>query len=189
MGLWLRHVPGGLANVHENYWVVGVSDVALDQRKCKLLRLVKKVPGESRPSNPESLADERGHIRIWLAPEMGFLPLREETYFSKNRLWAKIEYVYQKHGEVWVPKTMKLAKVGRRLGEQTTQLVLSDIRVNREIDDDVFRFRFPPGTLVNDNVAGIVYRVGEEPAGQEDLGLQEGLPAKVAEEARPPLDE
>jgi hypothetical protein len=117
--------------------------------------------------------------KVWLAHEKGFLPLKFEFkagdpthgYLFEQRVVDEIASVATDLGVFWYPTKAHRSLRLRNGEESTNELNVTAFVPNVPVARESCRVDFPPGTRINDYIAGILYRTGEI-AEADLLGLE-----------------
>jgi len=113
---------------------------------------------------------ERHKRRIWVDPVRGFAVLKIEEYSPfDNQLSYLLEMgEFKNYGEdIWLP-SKAVGTLFLPLSEKKREpalvriLEITDMKVNEEIDDEVFNPNLPKGTYVYEVHTGRFYQVGKE---------------------------
>ncbi|RMG41840.1 MAG: DUF1573 domain-containing protein, partial [Planctomycetota bacterium] len=98
----------------------------------------------------------------------GIITAAETSGLSKERKrvpWMRLVYDYERTEDgFWVPR--RVAQVAL-LMKVVHLSKFRDIKINPPVTDATFRIEFPPGCLVDDEIAQRSYYVGEDPANQQ----------------------
>jgi hypothetical protein len=105
------------------------------------------------------IANKEGIIlnKLWVAHECGMLPLK----YDHNIIGIEVEQVAESNG-IWYPVKAYRIQDTERTGRVKYELTVHKFVPNVKVDDSTFRFDFPNGTRVFDEVLGIVYVVEGE---------------------------
>lgn len=128
---------------------------------------------------------EGGHIRIWLAHDKGFLPLKYEKVvdgrFRDERVVQEIASVETETGLVWFPIKAERTVFSPSVGTVKTALAATKFIPNVPVSDEMFRVRFPVGAHVLDRIRDIDYvmGIGADASAELDLLDSEGIAAKT----------
>jgi hypothetical protein len=99
--------------------------------------------------------------KIWVAHECGMLPLKYERNVNGRINGIEVEQVAESNG-IWYPVKAYRIQDTERTGRVKYELIVHKFVPNVKVDDETFRFDFPNGTMVDDQVLGIDYVVGAE---------------------------
>lgn len=116
-----------------------------------------------------------GERRIWIAPSEGFAPIRDELrkVAGERQIVYRVEILETQKIDGFTRSWPKRARItyGNKDAEDTVEeYEITALEINREIDDEVFAFKFPFGTQVEDRVMGINYRIPDFSLG--DVALE-----------------
>jgi len=102
-------------------------------------------------------------VELWVAPDKGMLPILFKRYdYWTGDLMLKIEVleIAQSKG-LWYPKKAKLSfNQARGVKKFVIETVVDKFVLNPEIDPNIFKLEFPPGTRVVDVRIKESYEVG-----------------------------
>lgn len=106
------------------------------------------------------------YATVWLDVDRGLLPMRRVTYGHDGQPTSEVtveSVVYLEDQDLWLPESWQtvLHLAGRQLSKRTV-IHPESVEINPPVQDDDFAPRFPPGTIVTDQIAGLTYRVGPE---------------------------
>jgi hypothetical protein len=99
--------------------------------------------------------------KLWVAHECGMLPLKYEQHNFKNINGIEVEQVAESNG-IWYPVKSYRVVDKEPIGRVKFELIVHSFVPNVNVDDNTFRFDFPNGTRVVDEVKDIYYVVGDE---------------------------
>jgi len=142
------------------------------------LRFVFAIPDYVLRQQPEAVEGHLCHVvempgldRIWLDPQIGYAIRKREAWHpvSKALLRRQTSSEFREYpvsgpaGEqaVWFPARIRLDAAGKAdaPSEETgLDIVIEDLKINR-VDDGVFKFVPPPGTLIADRDTGKLRQV------------------------------
>jgi hypothetical protein len=97
--------------------------------------------------------------KIWVAHECGMLPLKHEHNYNGRINWIEAEQVAESNG-IWYPVKAYRVQDVESLGYIKYELTVHSFIPNVKTDDNTFRFNFPNGTQVVDEVLGVNYVAG-----------------------------
>ncbi len=106
------------------------------------------------------------YATVWLDVERDLLPMRRVTYGHDGQPVVEVTVetvVYLEDQDLWLPESWRttLRLQGRTLTKRTV-VHPESVEINPPLDEHDFAPRFPPGTIVTDQIAGLTYRVGPE---------------------------
>jgi len=98
---------------------------------------------------------EDGYVfKVWIAPEIGYRPVKVESYNSQKKLVYIKEPKYKKYTDnIWFPAEgvySLYADNGKKWEEEKITVV--ECSINEKIPDDFFSIKFPSGTLIFDTI-------------------------------------
>lgn len=130
-----------------------------------------------------SIAPEQLRYKVYLDPEIGFLPrLYEEIGTATIRRHFK-SYQEIQPG-IWYPSRVgEEVWKGNRI-DRRNLYVIDIVKINSGLPPETFEINFPPGTLVWDEIAGIKYTVGSPGNVEELLDLDISSESKSLEPPR-----
>ena len=99
--------------------------------------------------------------KIWVAHECGMLPLKYECNVNGRINGMEVEQVAESNG-IWYPVKAYRVHDIERTGRVKYEIIVHKFVPNVKVDDNTFRFDFPNGTMVSDEVKDIHYVVGDE---------------------------
>jgi hypothetical protein len=99
--------------------------------------------------------------KLWVAHECGMLPLKYEQHNFDKINGIEVEQVAESNG-IWYPVKAYRVQDRKRTGRVKYELIVHSFVPNVKTDDNTFRFNFPNGTRVYDQVLGTDYVVGVE---------------------------
>jgi hypothetical protein len=97
--------------------------------------------------------------KIWVAHECGMLPLKYERNINGRINGIEVEQVAESNG-IWYPIKAYRVQDVERLGYIKYELKVHSFMPKVKTDDNTFRFNFPNGTRVHDQVLGTDYVAG-----------------------------
>ena len=125
----------------------------------------------------ETVAGRRCHVvdafhesvryaTVWLDVDRDLLPMRRVTYGHDGQPVSEVivkSLVYLDDQGCWLPESWRttLRLRGRTLTKHTV-IHPESVEINPPVDPGDFSPRFPPGTVVTDQIAGLTYRVGPD---------------------------
>ncbi len=102
-------------------------------------------------------------VELWVAPDKGMLPILFKRYdYWLGDLILKLEVleIAQSKG-LWYPKKAKISvNLARGVKQYVYETVVDKFVLNPEIDPNIFKLEFPPGTTVVDDRIKESYEVG-----------------------------
>lgn len=112
-------------------------------------------------------------FKLWIDPAKGFIPIRRDTYHGgTGKLLRRVECnQFEKINGVWIPRKFSWNSPYLGWSEQYT---VEQVHVNTPIDEKLFDFAFPKGTIVRDEIAGLKYRIEDMPPLSEDTTSGQG---------------
>ncbi len=105
----------------------------------------------------------RGNInfKIWLAHGKGMLPLKFQRYENNKPMSditvEQIGSVKNKGRIIWYPKKATRTSNRQDWGKIKHELTIHEFVPDIEVDDNMFRFVFPPGTRIHDEIRSMYY--------------------------------
>jgi len=99
---------------------------------------------------------------LWIAPERGFMPVKSILTLKHAKYLFITEY--KKFEQIWFPVSGKVEGLvkneeGEILVHGIIEFEITDIEINKGIEDSFFQINFPKGTEVYDERTGINYIV------------------------------
>ena len=106
------------------------------------------------------------YATVWLDVERGLLPMKRVGYGrdgAPNSTITVDSATFVEAAQLWVPESWQsdIVAAGQTLRTQTV-VQADSIEFNPPVADDAFHMRFPPGTIVTDDIAGIMYEVSDD---------------------------
>jgi hypothetical protein len=101
-------------------------------------------------------------FELWIASDKGMLPILFKRFDSVGNVIVKIEIfeIAQSKG-LWYPnKAKRSINLGRGAQVLKYETVVDKFVLNPEIDPNIFKLEFPPGTRVVDDRIKESYEVG-----------------------------
>lgn len=122
-------------------------------------------------------------IVLNIDPARGFIAEVVEAYYPEGHDTYRIEEAKQFGDTLWFP-TKGTQEWYNRKGELTTRVEMEtqEVSLDPDLPEDYFVIRFPIGTIVGDDIAGITYRAGQPVTGAEIEGLVMGVSSEVSGE-------
>lgn len=131
--------------------------------------------------------DKAPWLRLWIDPDRDYIPVIKE-YLSPDRrpYHHRTCLDWQRVNGLWVPIAYTIVEYRNQiLGEH----IVKEVKVNCPIDSTAMDFAFPEGTLVDDRILGVQYRVRNtgksspaESASPAELKARPPMPPPVTEE-------
>lgn len=125
----------------------------------------------------DAFQESTPYATVWLDVDRDLLPMRRVTYGHDGQPVSEViveSLVYLDDRGYWLPESWRttLHLRGRTLTKRTV-IHPESVEINAPVDPADFSPRFPPGTVVTDQIAGLTYRVGPDGEPAEVLYQQD----------------
>ncbi len=134
----------------------------LTRSDAKVLANLEQVAGEW--CHVVECAWEGGHVKIWLAHDKGFLPLKYEKVagntYRDQRVVQEVASMQTETGVMWYPMRAERTVYSNVSGTIRTAMTASKFRVNVPVSRSTFRVQFPLGAKIYDAVHDVEYVMG-----------------------------
>jgi hypothetical protein len=107
---------------------------------------------------------EEKHI-FWIAHDKGMCLMKYQGYWN-NKMTREFEVEQIAMADmdgtaIWYPVKVRRHQENEDIGNITEELIVKQFIPNVKVDENTFRFEFPPDTWVVDRVAGLSYTLSE----------------------------
>jgi len=159
----------------KDYKVVGTKNINGINTKICEIQVPKALAGQAFVKQQVGRTTEGGKIRLYIAPQHGYVMPLIEYFDIKNNLC--MSFTASNFSEtstgVWLPKKISRIDVNKNPSKENNQKIfdISYERINEPIADSDFNISLPPGTQVQDFRHNVSYRVGDAGADSSDIGL------------------
>ncbi len=123
---------------------------------CHVVELV--VPGRDHKGIPQQIKE-----LFWVAHDKGMCLMKYQRYYDEDlskEIEVKEVAIAEMDGTpVWYPQKAHLVLLNEEAGMVKRELNVTEFVPNVQVDENTFRFDFPPGTHVYDKIEGLSYVV------------------------------
>ncbi len=117
------------------------------------------------------------YATLWLDGSRDLLPMKRVTYGRDGEVTVIVSVdsvTYLEDADIWIPRRWHTdMRLAGRLLRSRVEVVPESVEIDPPISEEEFQAQFPPGTVVADQVQGLVYRIDE--AGEPGEVLYENI--------------
>ena len=121
----------------------------------------------------ESPGRSIARVEYFLDPNRDYLPTRRLSMTAGGRANCDTRVEYRKNAEgIWIPTKL----VDKYIRGVVSEWHIRECTLNEEVEDSVFEFEFPPGTIVHDGISEVEFKVPSDHAQPYSAMYREGKP-------------
>ena len=128
--------------------------------------------------------DRSPWLRLWIDPQKEYIPVIQEILFPDKQVFIRESCLnFRKVNGLWVPMKYTSMEFKRRILREFT---VKTVEVNPLLDSKRMDFEFPGGTIVEDRLRGVRYKVQDKPGPAAQPKTMDSGNPNVVHAAMPP---
>ncbi|WP_171473609.1 hypothetical protein [Frigoriglobus tundricola] len=130
-----------------------------------------------------SLSHSQGHLEIRFDPTVNYC-VRSVTFEggqpgSKSRSLSAVKEFREINPGVFFPSLIEIEDSFNGVAKPSTVIKIDNVKINQAIDQSAFRIRYPAGTKVADEIAGVIYSVDQNGVKDQNSAKTDGPEQKA----------
>ena len=161
---------------HYMLGLFGRGTVSEDLKKCQKVELIGTEKIDSIDCSViKFVYDKKYSGSLWVAPSRGYRVIESDFHIGSIQCIRLARDLKEWSEGVWLPTRgsfrVNLLKDGEVIPQVKVHFSVNNVELKKEISEDFFQLKFPPGTAVINKMTNTVYRVPEpeETPSEEEL--------------------